>query len=122
MRTLDSSLEALLRNRFQYVIDSIEVERLYRKVIVRSHEHDRGLLCQSGQRPCDRKTVEFGHGHVEQYKVGRQRLDQPQSLRAVACSPDHLEPRYAGRENLHTLYRERFIVDDKRAQVFVPLP
>ena len=106
-------------DRLEHVIDRLEIESLDRIIVMRGDEYDRWPVRFPGQRLGYRDSVHLGHGHVEQHQIGLERPDQAQRLRPVAGGADHLQRVDLGADNLHPFDRQRFVIDDKRAQFVV---
>ncbi len=61
--------EPFLADRFQDVVDCLEIEGLYGEVLVRGDEHDERRLGETGQQPCHVEAVEARHLDVEEHDV-----------------------------------------------------
>ena len=76
-RTLDGTFEPFRGDRFQHVIDRLEIEGLDGEIVMGRDEDDRRGIFGVGNGPSHAQSVEFRHRHIEQDQVGREGFHQP---------------------------------------------
>ena len=91
-RALDGGRETIALDRFQQVIDRVQLERLDGKVVMRGDERDRRRRAGL-EEPRHIEAAGFGHVQIEEGEIGPPRLDQVDRLLAVAGLADDLDVR-----------------------------
>lgn len=94
----DAAQQALVRHRFEQVVDRRLVECLDRIFVMGRHEHDMHVRDEAGHF----QPVDAGHPDVEKREIGALRIELGQRVDAVARQPDDVElgpePAQAGGE------------------------
>ena len=115
-RAFDRAFEPVSGDRLEDIIDRIAIERLDREMIMRGHEDHHRRLFLFSQLARHAEPIDLGHGHIEQHQIGFELFSQPERSGAVTCGADHLHTGDFGADHLHPLDRQRFVIDDERAQ------
>ena len=92
----------------------MDLERLQR-VRVECRDEDDHRAVVGFERLQDREPVGLRHLHVEEHEIRRERLDLGHRRRAVPALPDDLDVGLVAEEGPQPAPRERFVVDEERA-------
>src|SRR5215207_11299376 len=115
----DRLAQALLVERFEEVIDRVDLERAEGVLVVGRYEnHRRHRLHADGLD--DLEAADFGHLHVEEDQVRPESADGLDRLAAVGALGDDLDLRVV-EQNLDALPRQLHVVNDDRPDTHLTL-
>src|SRR5262249_19092975 len=104
-------------DRLQQIVDGLDVERTDRVLVVRGHEdHDWPVNGYGFAK--DLEAVEPGHLYIEENEVRPLLIDGDNGRAAIAGFTDDLDLRFLREHREQSPTRERFVVDDERANSF----
>ena len=116
--TTNNFAEAILRNRFQQVIERVDFEGLESIAIVRSNEDEsRGFDVRVGRNGAnDVETIGAGHLNVEENHVGTVLFNRRDCRLTTIGLADNLHVRLGTQQAQELPAGGRFVVDDENAK------